>query len=107
MELLLSGLLSKYLTDVVKWLADKGQLEIPDIGKKLTAFILSMLTTYVANLGLPGGLGESLGKSLGALQPALTGIIVTGLSFALHDLLDWLATVAGNLQPKPAPARPT
>jgi len=45
-------------------------------------------------------------KDLGSLETPLTGIIVAGLSYALHDLLDWLAIVAGNLQPKPAPTTP-
>lgn len=99
MELVVAGLLSKFLTDVVKWLADKGKMEIPDLAKKIVAFVLAMATAYAAKLGLPG----DLGKSLEGLQPALTGIVIAGLSYALHDLLDWLAKVAGNLQPKPVP----
>ncbi len=101
LDLVLSGLLSKFLTDVVKWLADRGQLEIPDLAKKIVAFILSVATTYMAKLHLPGNLG-----SLEILQPYLTSIVVAGLSYALHDLLDWLAYVAGNLQPAPASAHP-
>lgn len=100
-DLVLTGLLSKFLTDVIKWLADKGQLAIPVIGNKIVAFILSALTTYIAKLQLPIDLG-----SLQVLQPLLTSIIVAGLSYALHDLLDWLAQVAGNLQPKPVIAQP-
>lgn len=96
MDLVIAGLLAKYLTDVIKWLGDKGNLEIPIIAKKLVALILSALTTYVAKLHLP----VDLGPTIQSLQPALTSVIVTGLSFALHDLLDWLAIVAGNLQAK-------
>jgi hypothetical protein len=101
LDLLISGLLSKYLTDVVKWLADKGNIEIPNIAKKIVAFILSALTTYVAKLHLPIDMG-----SIQALQPVLTSVVVAGLSYALHDLLEWLAKVADNLQPKPATVQP-
>jgi hypothetical protein len=100
-DLVLSGLLSKFLTDVIKWLANKGQMAIPAIGNKIVAFILSALATYFGRLHLPIDLG-----SLQALQPLLTSVIVAGLSYALHDLLDWLAQVAGNLPPKPVPAQP-
>lgn len=98
LDLVLSALLSKYLTDAVKWLAVKGNLEIPDIAKKVVAFVLSMVTVYVAKLHLPLDMG-----AIQALQPALTSIVVAGLSYALHDLLDWLAKVADNL-PKSQPA---
>ena len=102
LDLLVSALLSKYLTDVVKWLANKGNLEIPDLAKKIVAFILAALTTYVAKLHLPIDTG-----SIQALQPALTSVVVAGLSYALHDLLEWLAQVAGNLpQAKPAAVTP-
>ena len=96
-DLVLSGLLSKYLTDAIKWLAAKGQVAIPAIGSKVAAFVLSALTTYLARLHLPIDLG-----SLQGLQPVLTSVVVAGLSYAIHDLLDWLAQVAGNLQPKKA-----
>lgn len=101
LDLLVSALLSKYLTDVVKWLAGKGNMEIPDLAKKIVAFVLAALTTYVAKLHLPIDAG-----AIQALQPALTSVVVAGLSYALHDLLDWLAKVAGNLQPTPAAATP-
>ena len=101
LDLVVSGLLAKYLTDAVKWLGDKGNLEIPDLAKKIVAFILSALTTYVAKLHLPIDMG-----AIQSLQPFLTSVVVAGLSYALHDLLDWLAKVAGNLQPKPVPAQP-
>lgn|SRR5690348_13274159 len=100
-DLLVSALLSKYLTDAVKWLAGKGNLEIPDLAKKIVAFILAALTTYVAKLHLPIDTG-----SIQALQPALTSVVVAGLSYALHDLLEWLAKAADNLQPKPGTAQP-
>jgi hypothetical protein len=105
MELLLLGLLSKFLTDVIKWLASQVKLAIPDMGKKIAAFILSLAAAYIARLHLPGTLGDELTKSLGTLQTPLAGILVAGLSYALHDLLDWLARVAGNLQPKTTPAQ--
>lgn len=101
MELVLAGLLAKYLTDIIKWLGDKGNLEIPTIAKKIVAFILSVATTYIARLHL----SLDLGPTMQSLQPFLTSVIVTGLSFALHDLLDWLAIVAGNLQAKSAPQK--
>ena len=100
-DLVVSGLLAKYLTDVVKWLANKGSLQIPALATKIVAFILSALTTYVAKLHLPLDTG-----SIQALQPVLTSVVVAGLSYALHDLLEWLAQVAGNLQPKPTAAQP-
>src|SRR5579859_4952579 len=98
LDLVISGLLAKYLTDVVKWLGDKGNLEIPDLAKKIVAFILSALTTYVARLHLPIDMG-----AIQSLQPFLTSVVVAGLSYALHDLLDWLAQAANNLQPKTGP----
>jgi hypothetical protein len=100
MDLIIAGLLAKYLTDVIKWLGDKGNLQIPSIAKKIVAFLLSAATTYVARLHLP----VDLGPTIQSLQPALTSVVVSGLSFALHDLLDWLAIVAGNLQAKSATA---
>lgn len=101
LDLVVSALLSKYLTDVVKWLAGKGNVEIPDLAKKIVAFVLAALTTYVAKLHLPIDT-----SAIQALQPVLTTVVVAGLSYALHDLLEWLAKVAGNLQPKPAAVSP-
>jgi hypothetical protein len=100
-DLIVSGLLAKYLTDAVKWLGDKGNVAIPNLAIKIVAFILSALTTYVARLHLPIDLG-----AIQSLQPFLTSVVVAGLSYALHDLLEWLAQVANNLQPKAAPAQP-
>lgn len=103
LEAAILSALVKLTTDGAKWLSEKGSVALPDVVKKIVAYVLALVGTQLAQFHVPS---EIYGPILSNAEPALTSLLVAFGATIIHDTLDWVSRVAGNhpsVKPLPTP----